>query len=61
MHQIKLLPEEIKGMMNFMINIQRIASGNVNYYIVSEHDKAILIDTGRKKYREKILSLLKMR
>ena len=44
-----------------MINIQRIASGNVNYYIVSEHDKAILIDTGRKKYREKILSLLKMR
>ncbi len=44
-----------------MIEVQRIASGNVYCYIVSEHDKAILIDTGRKKYREKILSLLEMR
>jgi len=27
----------------------------VNCYIVTDNDKAILIDTGRKKYREKIL------
>lgn len=42
-----------------MIEVQRIASDNVNCYIVSEHDKAILIDTGRKKYREKILEKCK--
>lgn len=28
---------------------------NVNCYIVTDNDNAILIDTGRKKYREKIL------
>lgn len=38
-----------------MVKINRIARGNVNCYIVTENDKAILIDTGRKKYREKIL------
>ena len=38
-----------------MVNIHRISSGNVNCYIVVDKDKAILIDTGRKKYREKIL------
>ena len=38
-----------------MVDIHRIVSGNVNCYIVSDHGKAILIDTGRKKYREKIL------
>lgn len=38
-----------------MVKIHRIAGGNVNCYIVADNDKAILIDTGRKKYREKIL------
>lgn len=38
-----------------MVDIHRIVSGNVNCYIVADHGKAILIDTGRKKYRGKIL------
>lgn len=38
-----------------MVEIHRIAGGNVNCYIVAENGNAILIDTGRKKYREKIL------
>lgn len=38
-----------------MVKIHRIAGGNVNCYIVADNDKAILIDTGRKKYRDKIL------
>ena len=38
-----------------MTEIHRIAAGNVNCFIVTEHDRAILIDTGRAKYREKIL------
>lgn len=42
-----------------MVKIHRIASGNVNCYIVADNDKAILIDTGRKKYREKILKKCK--
>ena len=42
-----------------MVNIHRISSGNVNCYIVVDKDKAILIDTGRKKYREKILEKCK--
>ncbi len=42
-----------------MVKIHRIASGNVNCYIVAVNDKAILIDTGRKKYREKILERCK--
>lgn len=42
-----------------MVEIHRIASGNVNCYIVKNKDKAILIDTGRKKYREKILEKCK--
>ena len=37
-----------------MVKIHRIAGGNVNCYIVEDNDKAILIDTGRKKYRDKI-------
>ena len=41
-----------------MVKIHRIASGNVNCYIVADNDKAILIDTGRKKYCEKILDCL---
>ena len=42
-----------------MVKIHRIASGNVNCYIVADNDKAILIDTGRKKYCEKILDNMK--
>ena len=42
-----------------MVKIHRIASGNVNCYIVADNDKAILIDTGRKKYREMILERCK--
>lgn len=42
-----------------MVDIHRIVSGNVNCYIVADNDKAILIDTGRKKYREKILEKCK--
>lgn len=42
-----------------MVDIHRIVSGNVNCYIVVDNDKAILIDTGRKKYREKILEKCK--
>lgn len=38
-----------------MIKTHRIEGGNVNCYIVTDNDKAILIDTGRKKYRERIL------
>lgn len=38
-----------------MVDIHRVVSGNVNCYIVADNDKAILIDTGSKKYREKIL------
>jgi len=40
---------------NIMVDIHRIISGNVNCYIVADNDKAILIDTGRKNDREKIL------
>ncbi len=42
-----------------MVKIHRIVSGNVNCYIVADNDKAILIDTGRKKYRKKILEKCK--
>lgn len=42
-----------------MVKIHRIAGGNVNCYIVADNDKAIFIDTGRKKYREKILEKCK--
>lgn len=42
-----------------MAEIHRIAGGNVNCYIVAHKDKAILIDTGRKKLREKVLKKCK--
>lgn len=42
-----------------MVKIHRIVGGNVNCYIVADNDKAILIDTGRKKYREKTLEKCK--
>lgn len=38
-----------------MVEIHRIVSGNVNCYIAADKDKAILIDTGRRKYRGRIL------
>lgn len=42
-----------------MADIHRIVSGNVNCYIVADNGRAILIDTGRTKYREKILEKCK--
>lgn len=42
-----------------MVDIHRISAGNVNCYIVVDNDKAILIDTGRKRYRKKILDKCK--
>lgn len=42
-----------------MVKVHRIAGGNVNCYIVADNDKAILIDTGRKKYRDKVLQKCK--
>lgn len=47
--------EEARLNILIMVKIHRIVRGNVNCYIVTDNDKAILIDTGRKKYREKIL------
>ncbi len=40
-----------------MIKIKRIKCGFVNCYILSENGRAVLIDTGTAKYREKILSV----
>ncbi len=37
------------------MKIHKIKSGNVNCYIAADGDSAILIDTGTRKYREKIL------
>lgn len=37
------------------MEVHRIVCGNVNCYIVAENGNAILIDTGRSKYREKVL------
>lgn len=41
------------------IKIERIVCGNVNCYILSVGEKAILVDTGRQKYREKVLNSCK--
>lgn len=38
-----------------MVEVHRIVAGNVNCYIVVSGSGAILIDTGRRKYREKVL------
>ena len=38
-----------------MCRVKRIKCGNGNCYIVSQSGKAILIDTARPKYRQKIL------
>lgn len=43
-----------------MVNmVKRICCGNGNCYIVSYGKSAILVDTGRKKYRQKILDACK--
>ncbi len=39
-----------------MVIIQRIKCGNGNCYIVEENGNALLIDTARPKYRDKILA-----
>ena len=42
-----------------MSSIERIKCGNGNVYLVSNGDKAILIDTCRESYRDKILEKCK--
>lgn len=42
-----------------MTQIQRIKCGNGNAYLLLNGKKAVLIDTGRKKYREKVLDACK--
>lgn len=42
--------------MKGLTNIRRIKCGNGNCYILEENGNAILVDTARTKYREKILS-----
>lgn len=39
--------------------VQRICCGNVNCYFISNGKTGILVDTGREKYRQKILDALK--
>lgn len=38
-----------------MEHIQRIICGNVNCYLISNKNRAILVDTGREKHRQKVL------
>lgn len=40
-----------------MVDVHRINCGSVNCYIVVDNDRAILIDTGRRKYQKKILEM----
>lgn len=39
-----------------MAQIKQIRCGNVNCYLLEEHGRAILVDTGRNGYEEKILT-----
>lgn len=39
-----------------MEQVQRIICGNVNCYLISNGDRAILVDTGREKHRQKVLN-----
>lgn len=39
-----------------MVKIKRIKCGNGNCYIIEENGNAVLVDTARPKYREKVLS-----
>jgi len=38
------------------VTVHRVPCGNVNAYLVAQGENAILIDTGQKKYRERVLS-----
>jgi glyoxylase-like metal-dependent hydrolase (beta-lactamase superfamily II) len=42
-----------------MSTVQRIRCGNVNCYIVSEKDPAILVDTGKEKYLDAVVEACK--
>lgn len=42
-----------------MGTVKRIKCGNVNSYVVSEGDSAILVDTGRKKYLDIVIEACK--
>ncbi len=42
-----------------MSEIHRISCGNVNCYIVSDSDSAILVDTGTEHYKNKVLEACK--
>lgn len=42
-----------------MHQIERITCGNGNCYIIKQEGSAILVDTGREKYRDKILEACK--
>lgn len=42
-----------------MNTIERIKCGNGNCYLIKENDKAILVDTAREKYKNKILEICK--
>ncbi|WP_235839174.1 MBL fold metallo-hydrolase [Clostridium sp. Marseille-P2415] len=39
-----------------MAEIERIRCGNVNSYLIKDHGRAILVDTGRNGFEEKILA-----
>jgi len=41
---------------NAMVTVQRIKCGNGNCYIIVEKGNAVLVDTARPKYRDKVLS-----
>ena len=38
-----------------MVKIQRVKCGNGNCYIIEENGNAVLVDTARPKYRDKVL------
>lgn len=42
-----------------MSRVQRIKCGNVNIYIVSDNDSAILIDTGKKEHLNTVIEACK--
>ena len=39
-----------------MVKIQRVKCGNGNCYIIEENGNAVLVDTARSKYRDKVLA-----
>lgn len=42
-----------------MEHVQRIVCGNGNCYLISNNKNAVLVDTGRKKYRQTVLDACK--